>query len=171
MNLEEGRQLAIELRCDKLFEISSKTHTAEINDMFDKLIRELFRLERSTSTRPPMSPSGASQTTDTASQFGDGSPRRSNVFDRLKFGSLRRKSSLQSLTRKKSGSFGESVLSVKSVSPSRTEQRSVSYGPPFVASTRPTTSSPFRLEVDTSSWREAVRWPTEIIPEEELKAK
>lgn len=171
VNLEEGRQLAIELRCNKLFEISSKTHTAEINDMFEKLVRELFRMERSTSSRPPLSPTGRSQTADAVSQYDEGSPRRSSVLDRLKFGSLRRKSSMQSLTRKKSGSFGESIMSMSSASPSRTDVRSVSYGPPSVTSARPSMSSPFRLDVDTSSWRETVRWPSEIIPEEEVRAK
>ena len=168
--LDEGRRLAIQLRCQKLFEISSKTHTAEINDLFEKLVLELMEMENSSSTpqKLPMTP--MSQKQEPMSPTGESPRRNSNVFDRFKFGSLKRKASLQSMGRKKSGSFGERI---SGRAQSRSDMRSASYGKLVNdTSTKPSvSSSPYRLDVDTSSWRETIKWPTEIIPEEELKTK
>lgn len=174
VSLEEARQLAIELRCQKLFEVSARDHVAEISDMFEKLVREIIRIERGAEraaiAQPPTSM--ASKPLEGDSQLSEASPRRSGVLERLKFGSIRRKPSSQSIMRKKSSSFGESIRSLASASPSRTDVRSVSYGLSNGASGRPSvTSSPFQLDVDTSAWRETVKWPTEIIPEEDMKAK
>ena len=202
VSLEEGRQLAIELKCQKLFEVSAKDHVAEINDMFEKLVRQFIQIDTgipAAATRPPASPrsptspavmqsppSVLSQAPSSPSAFDD-SPRRSGVIDRLKFGSLRRKSSRPTMNRKESGSFTESFFSTKSAAASRSDVRSVSYGARNGTPTRSTTysqvttpastpapppasrSASFRLDVDTSSWREAVKWPTEIIPEEDIR--
>ncbi|KAK5077503.1 hypothetical protein LTR70_009707 [Exophiala xenobiotica] len=240
VSLEEARQLAIELRCQKLFEVSAKTHGAEINDLFEKLVRAIITMENcsttpsiatapplsSPSTRPPMtatpqSPSSPSfhqsqepTTTASATSPATESPRlsrTSSVFDRLKFGSKRKSSSsLQTLTRKKSGSFSnimaknqsrdqlQNMQSSNDVAPPRSNVRSVSAGnvlnsvhsatttarpvaPPSRHSntaTTPTTAtapslptpSPYKLDVDTSSWRESIQWPTEIISEEDMVA-
>lgn len=212
VSLEEGRQLAIELRCQKLFEISAKTQQAEINDLFEKLVREVITMENSVpsktnvstmispSPRPPLTAVSQSPSSTSIKQSEERmpptteSPRRtSNVFERLKFGSLKRKSSLQSLTRKKSDSFSnmmgrnqsrDQLQSAPSdnVPPRSSNMRSVSAGnvldgtqsrpsaPLSRQSQQSTLSSPYRLDVDTSSWRESIKWPTEIIPEEDLKS-
>jgi len=237
VSLEEARQLAIELRCQKLFEISSKTHEAEINDLFEKLIRELVTMQNDTSdpprptppplsnppTKPPMtatsrSPSSPSfrqsqEATATATSPTTESPRLSrtnSVFDRFKLGSSKHKSSssMHTLTRKKSGSFSQILNRNQSrdqlqnmqsstsndVAPPRTNTRSVSAGNVLnsvhsaVTATRPVAPqsrqsntvatapslaplpSRYKLDVDTSSWRETIQWPTEIIAEEDMLA-
>lgn len=87
-------------------------------------------------------------------------------------------------------------MSLGSARPSRDNVRSVSYGPSSTISqgdvagnggsrsyysnvTVPRRStggsslsgSPYRLDVNTSAWRDTIKWPTEIIPEEDLLAK
>ncbi|KAK5938436.1 Ras subunit of RAS small GTPases [Knufia obscura] len=207
ISLEEGRQLAIELRCQKLFEISAKTHEAEISDLFEKLVRETITMANSTPSsvnvapmaspppRPPMTATSQSPSTTSIRQSQEASspttesPRRSSsVFDRLKFGSLKRKPSLQSLSRKKSGSFSnmmsrnqsrDQLQTSNDIAPPR-NVRSVSAGNilnstqsrPAAPPSRPSDtsiSSPYKLDVDTSSWRDSIKWPTEIIPEEDSK--
>lgn len=179
VSVEEGRQLATELKCQKLFEISAKSHSAEINDMFEKLVRELLRAEGDATSIPaamapvPATPSHQSTHNPTSPVSDTTSPRRSsNVFDRLKLGSIKRKASWHSLTRKKSGSFSESILSFGSKNQSRDNVRSTSHGNALGAAIKePRQRSPFRLDVDTSSWRETIKWPTEIIPEEDQAKK
>lgn len=190
VSLEEARQLAVELRCQKLFEISTLKHTEEINDLFTKLVRQHLTFRQAAmTTRPPMTPVSSTSRTIPSSPVSpsiDESPRRpSSVFERIKFGTLKRKASISSLMRKKSGSFSESIMSLGSARPSRDNLRSISYGAsstlsdvnsnggrgPYGHATLPrrsTTGSPYRLDVNTSAWRDTVKWPTDMIPEEEL---
>lgn len=192
VNLDEAKNLAIELQCRKLFEVTSKKHFAEIDDLFTKLIKELPRPQQQYQQLQPSRPSLASVqesvrpgTTSSQAQRSitspSTSPRRSSVLDRLKFGSLRRSPSMQSLARKKSESFEENVRGLGPGSRSRDNLRSFSgnsvnvnvnmntMGSVMANVERPTT--PYKLDVDTSAWRETIKWPTEIISEEDLKAK
>ena len=186
IKLEEAADLARELKCQKLFEVSSKVnHQDEINDMFDKLLRETIKIDqqgkstivplnttlpRSTMPSSPIQPSPIQSpiSYDGGSPTAD-SPRRSNVFDRLKFGTLKRTTSFQSLTRKKSGSFSESLRSF-TLQYQGKDMKQITNGNGLEnSSIEKQSSAPYRLDVDTSSWRETVKWPTDIIPEEALK--
>lgn len=194
--LQEARQLAVELRCQKLFEISVRDQSAEIDDLFSKLVRQHQTFEQGfMASRPPMTPTH-STTASMSSPQSDSPARRGSVLDRLRLGSLKRKNSVQTLVRKKSSSFSESIISLTSARPSRENVRSSPYsqsntqgegvsssngnspGNGYVRtysnSTTPRksiTSSPYRLDVNTSAWRDTVKWPTEIILEEELSVK
>lgn len=196
ISLQEARQLAIEQHCQKLFEISVRDQSAEIDDLFAKLVRQYQTFEQdSMASRPPMTPTH-STTVSMSSPQSDSPARRGSVLDRLRLGSLKRKNSVQSLVRKKSGSFSESILSLTSARPSRENMRSSPYSQSntqregvsssnsnspvngyvrtYSNSTtprKPITSSPYRLDVNTSAWRDTVKWPTEIIHEEELSVK
>lgn len=168
--------MARELGCQKLFEISSKLHQDEINDMFDKLLRESIKNDQQSgstvvplnTTLPPSTPIQSPISYDGGSPTAESPRRTSNVFDRLKFGTLKRKTSLQSLTRKKSASFSESLRSFTSQYQGK-DMRAVTDGS-GLENNEKQTNVPYQLDVDTSSWRETVKWPTNIIPEEELKA-
>ncbi|KAK5085273.1 RAS1 protein [Lithohypha guttulata] len=163
VSLEEGRQLAVELQCQKLFEISAKDHQVEIDDLFEKLVREVIRVEQGSTINEPTSPLSQQQSPPVRPRPVS---RKSSVMDRLKFGSLRRKSSMQTLSRQNT----DNSLSENMPPPTPTSRsvRSVSYGTPLSTPRQtPALPTPFRLDVDTSSWRETVKWPTEIIPEED----
>lgn len=214
VSLEEAKTLAIELRCRKLFEISSKTHVGEIDDLFTKLVKELPRSQslpqqqqqmqqqspaplyrpakqrsvsqpltsfQQESSRPGTMSSQAPGSTTSPST----SPRKSSMLDRFKFGSLRRTPSMQSLARKKSDSFGESMRRINSPSSSRDNLKSYPSNTSSTVATSATTSanangsasaakktpsSPYKLDLDTSSWG-SFNWPAEMIPEEDSKMK
>lgn len=190
--LQEARQLAIELRCQKLFEVSVRDQFIEIDDLFTKLVRQHQTFEHnSMASRPPMTLTPSTHASMSSPQR-DSPTRRGSVLDRLRLGSLKRKQSVQSLVRKKSGSFSESVLSFTSGRQSKENVRSTPYSQSsqsgtasngnrnspggyvksYSNSTTPRNSipsSPYRLDVNTSAWRDTVKWPTEIIYEEDLR--
>lgn len=135
----------------------------EINDLFEKLVREVIRVEQGSTINEPTSPLSQQQSPPVRPRPVS---RKSSVMDRLKFGSLRRKSSMQTLSRQNTdNSLSENM---PPPTPTRSSIRSISYGTPLSTPRQaPALPTPFRLDVDTSSWRETVKWPTEIIPEED----
>jgi len=207
VSLSEAKSLAVNLQCKKLFEISSKNHTDEIDDLFTKLIKELpsppspqqhdQQQSPSPSPRPglasvqtPTRPTTAISQAQRSTTTPDITPRRPGMFDRLKFGSMRRTPSMQNIIRRKSGSFDETVGMLGSGRKSKDNLRTVSGGygnVPVLAEngdartglgrmvdvrearkeSKEEVSMPFRLDVDTSAWRETIKWPTEFALMEE----